>query len=191
MTLTAASSLRDVVLVVSRALHDHGVRAVLTGGACASLHSRGDYLSHDLDYILQNRATQATVEIALASVGFSRVGASYQHPRSSFFVEFPAGPLAIGDDDLVEPVELRVGRAVVLTLSATDSCRDRLAAFYFWNDRQSLNVAVKIARHGDVDLAAVRAWSTREQQAVKFGEFSRLVNAQHSARKRISKVAKK
>jgi hypothetical protein len=38
MTLTVASSLRDVVLVVSRALHEHGIRAVLTGGACASIH---------------------------------------------------------------------------------------------------------------------------------------------------------
>ena len=56
-------------------------------------------------------------------------------------VEFPAGPLAIGDDDLVEPVELRVGRTRVPALSATDSCRDRLAAFYHWRDLQSLRVA--------------------------------------------------
>jgi hypothetical protein len=147
-------------------------------------------VSHDLDYILQNRVTQAAIETALASVGFTRAGASYQHARSPFFVEFPAGPLAIGDDDLVEPVELRIGRTSVLALSATDSCRDRLAAFYFWNDRQSLDVAVKIARHGDVDLAAVRAWSAREQQETKFGEFSRLVGTRQAARRRTRKLSK-
>lgn len=63
----------------------------------------------------------------MADVGFSRQGAAYVHSASAFFVEFPAGPLGIGDDDLVKPVEIRVGRARVLALSATDSCRDRLA----------------------------------------------------------------
>ena len=114
-----------MVQVVSSNLKKHRIRAVLTGGACASVHSGGAYLSHDLDYIVQ--------------------GAAYVHSASTFFVEFPAGPLGIGDDDLVEPVEIQVGRARVLALSATDSCRDRLAAFYHWNDRQSLRVAAAIA----------------------------------------------
>lgn len=173
MTVTSTSTLRQVVEAVSRALDAHGIRAVLTGGACASLHSRGDYLSQDLDYIIQGRVTRTQLDAALATVGFARDGASYTHPRSRFFVEFPAGPLAIGDDDLVEPVVVRVGHAPVLCLSATDSCRDRLAAFYHWNDRQSLDVAARIARHQRVNMRAIRAWSVREGNEAKYVEFAR------------------
>ena len=183
MTVTSTSTLRQVVEAVSRTLNAHGIRAVLTGGACASLHSRGDYLSRDLDYIIQGRVTRAELDAALAAVGFARDGASYTHPRSLFFVEFPAGPLAIGDDDLVEPVVVQVGHAPVLCLSATDSCRDRLAAFYHWNDRQSLDVAARIARHQRVNMRAIRAWSVREGKETKYVEFAEAVSRMRKVRR--------
>lgn len=184
MTLTGSSTLRQVVEAVSRVLAAHRIRAVLTGGACASVHSRGDYLSQDLDYIIQSRVTRAELDAALATVGFIRDGASYIHPQSPFFVEFPAGPLAIGDDDLVEPVVVRVGRGSVLCLSPTDSCRDRLAAFYHWNDRQSLDVAVRIACRQRVSLGAIAAWSLREGQTEKHREFVDAVSGARKARRR-------
>jgi hypothetical protein len=64
-----------------------------------------------------------------------------------FFVEFPVGPLGIGRDLAVKPVQIRIGGGArrIRALSATDCCRDRLAAFYHWNDRQSLDAAVDIA----------------------------------------------
>lgn len=177
MTITRRSSLLDVVRIVSSALADAGIRAVLTGGASASVHTDGAYLSHDLDFILQSVTTQAVLDATLASVGFRRSGQSYIHASSDFFVEFPAGPLAIGDDDLVEPVSLKVGRSKILTLSATDSCRDRLAAFYFWRDRQSLSVAVAIAKRRPVNLSRIQEWSEREDQAEGFAEFKRQLKA--------------
>jgi hypothetical protein len=59
----------------------------------------------------------------------------------------------------------------VLSLSATDSCRDRLAAFFHWNDRQSLRAAALVAARGSVDLRAVRAWSRREGFLARYAEF--------------------
>ena len=63
----------------------------------------------------------------------------------------------------------RAGQTQALT--ATDSCRDRLAAFYHWEDRQSLEVAIQIALRKPVDLEAVRKWSHREEADEKFREF--------------------
>lgn len=171
MALSAASTLREVIQAVSAALRKHHIDAVLTGGACASLYSRGDYLSQDLDYIIQGAVTRPQLDRSMAEAGFRRTGAQYTHPRTTFFVEFPAGPLAIGDDDLVEPVEIRVGGVRVRTLSATDSCRDRLAAFYHWNDFQSLRVAAAIARRQPVDIETIRQWSEREGRAEEFKRF--------------------
>jgi hypothetical protein len=177
VNITNASTLRDVIQAVSLALRVGGIRAVLTGGASASLHSDGAYLSHDLDYIVQGRFTQPQLDRAMASAGFERQSDMYVHPDSRFFVEFPRGPLAIGDDDLVDPIELRVGRTTVLTLSPTDACRDRLAAFYHWHDRQSLETALKIARRRKIDLAHVKGWSEQEGRLEQFEEFRRLLIA--------------
>jgi len=182
VTITAESALRDVVQAVSRALRIAGIRAVLTGGASASIHSDGDYLSHDLDYILQNRVTQKQLDDAMATVGFARSHDKYLHSESAFFVEFPRGPLAIGDDDLVNPVEVRVGNTPVLTLSATDACRDRLAAFYHWQDLQSLETALKIARRRTVDLSQIRRWSEKEGKSPQFIEFQRRLKAHERKR---------
>lgn len=173
MKIASTTSLRGVALAVGQALDEHGIRAVLTGGACASVHAAGSYLSDDLDFVLGGRIAVADLDRAMASLDFVRKANRYFHPRTRFWVEFPRGPLAVGADLDVELIEWkgRGGRAVAL--SATDSCRDRLAAYYHWNDRQSLEVAVAIAARNDVDLERVRSWSEGEGHAVRFEEFRR------------------
>lgn len=173
--LGADSTLGEVARAVAGALEKAGIRAVLTGGGIAAIHTRGDYKSEDLDFILQSETTRAELEAALETVGFERVRDHYENPKTRFFVEFPRGPLSIGRDVRIQPVEVRVGRGRVLALSPTDSCRDRLAAFYFWNDGQSLEVAVRIARRAGVDLAAIRRWSESEGMGKRFREFERRV----------------
>jgi len=162
VTLTSLSSLRDVVSVVGHVLFEGGIRAVLSGGACASIHSRGLYQSADVDLIIVSDATRSRLDELMASIEFRRRGDRYVHPRTRFYVEFPRGPLAIGTDVKVKPEEITVAGKVVLALSPTDSCRDRLAAFYHWRDRQSLRVAVLIALANSLDYRVVREWSSRE-----------------------------
>ena len=80
--------------------------------------------------------------------------------------------------------ENHIGGAV-RTLSATDSCRDRLAAFYHWADRQSLDVAVLIALRNRVDMRKISGWSAREGAAQGYGQFVReLARARRRSRKR-------
>lgn len=132
----------EVAVVVAEALERAGIGAVLTGGACASLYSAGAYQSHDLDFIVEGAGRKAALDAAMASVGFARQGDRYVHPRSKLFVEFPTGPLAVGNDMNIEPVALPLGPGQAWALSPTDACRDRLAAFYHppspaWRGRQT------------------------------------------------------
>lgn len=180
MPLTRTSSLKDVAAAAGHALRHAGIDAVLTGGACATIYSQGACLSHDLDFIVR-AGTRKAIDEALASIGFTRMHDRYLHASTPFFIEFPRGPLSIGDDTAIKPVPLRIGRTTIAALSPTDSCRDRLAAFYHWSDRQSLTSAVQIARHARVNMTAIRAWSEREGAADQFAEFQRQVAA---ARKR-------
>ncbi len=124
-----------------------------------------------MDFVVVGAITQSGLDDAMASVGFRRNADRYVHAHVPFYVEFPRGPLAIGDDYQIAPTTRSTSFGRALTLSATDSCRDRLAAFYHWNDRQSLDVAVSIARRNRVDLARIRRWSAREGFADRFVEF--------------------
>jgi hypothetical protein len=56
-------------------------------------------------------------------------------------------------------------------ISATDCVKDRLCAFYFWDDLQGLAQAVLVAQHHAVDLAEIERWSLVENHADKFEQF--------------------
>jgi hypothetical protein len=174
VTVTETSTLEQVALAVGAQLTRCGIRAVLTGGACVAIYT-GTYVSKDADFVVQSRVRQAELDEALAHLGFGRQAERYVHSASPFYVEFPPGPLSIGDDLGIVPVELRVGDTHALALSPTDSCRDRLAAFYHWNDRQALGLAVQIAARQQVDMAVVSAWSESEGMTSKYEEFEREV----------------
>jgi len=179
--LGSRSTLSDVARVVGGALRDAEIEATLVGGACATLYSRGEYQSLDLDFILEVGATRKHLDGAMAAAGFRRAGDRYVHPRARFFVEFPRGPLSIGRDTAVRAVMLRVGTGRIRALSETDSCRDRLAAFYFWNDLSSLGAALAIARRPDVNLRTVGRWSREEGHREDFERFRRRLAAERRA----------
>jgi hypothetical protein len=171
VTLGPHTPLPDVVAAVARALKRARIRAVLVGGACASLHADGAVTSYDLDFILQSAVTQSALDRAMTSAGFTRERDHYRHPACPFWVEFPPGPLGIGSDADITPVPIVVRRIPVPGLSPTDACRDRLAAYYHWHDVQSLATAVEIARRKRVNLRLIEEWSAREGAAAEFAVF--------------------
>ena len=89
---------------------------------------------------------------AMRALGYRELGGVYHHNANMFTVEFPPGPLAVGQD-LVRSYET-IGRSDELlhVLSRTDCVRDRLAAFYLFADRSALAAAIGVIRSGPVDL---------------------------------------
>lgn len=183
MKLSARSELADVAIAVGDTLRRSGIRAVLTGGACANLYSDGAYRSLDADFVLLAHSTTEALDRAMATLGFMRRKDRYVHPRLPFFVEFPRGPLGIGGDSQVRPVLRGRGAQKTLALSATDACRDRLAAYYHWGDRQSLEVAVSIARRNRISLRKIHEWSRSEGHLDKHAEFIAAVTAERKPRR--------
>ncbi|KAB2969836.1 MAG: hypothetical protein F9K18_00710 [Thermoanaerobaculia bacterium] len=130
MKITARSTLETVAIAVGDALAENGIRAVLTGGACAGIYSGRLNSSQDVGFVLEGRVAPSSLDAAMATLGFSRQGSCYVHPESPLWVEFPRGPLAVGADLDLRPVPLRSANPRTPALSPTDSCRDRLAAFF-------------------------------------------------------------
>ena len=184
MKLGARSTLGDVAAVVGDILRRRGIPAVLTGGACAHDFTGGRHSSVDVDFVLQSEVSQDALDSAMAEAGFRRHRDRYVNPRVRFYVEFPTGPLAVGHDSEIRPVLRRRGGHAYLALSATDACRDRLAAWYHWDDGASLGVATRIAVRNRVSLARIREWSEREGAIQKFETFrARLAAARRAARR--------
>lgn len=129
-------------------------------------------MSVDVDFVLAESSSAEALDKAMAPLGFNRHRDRYVHPDTAFYVEFPRGPLGIGEDLHIRPVWRSRRGARTLALSPTDACRDRLAAFYHWNDRQSLGVAVAIAVRNRVSLAKIRDWSRSEGHEDRFKVFT-------------------
>lgn len=124
MTITPASTLGDVGFAVCTALDRVGVTAVLTGGSAATWYAPQAYQSRDLDFVITLKAPAGVA--ALTELGFVERGQVYRHPSTHFTLDFPRGPLAVGDELLTTWRTERRGTELLHMITPTDSCRDRL-----------------------------------------------------------------
>jgi hypothetical protein len=177
-------TLDEVAFAVGDALRLAGIDATLTGGSCASIHSGGAYASLDIDFVLRSSVRLDALDRVLATLDYQRDGRRYVHPTLPYFVEFVPGPVAVGDDATVTPIEVRSGHARIQALSPTDSCRDRLAAYYHWDDLGSLDAAVLVALRHRVDFTTIRRWSRRESALPKYGKFLERLRSRRRSRRR-------
>jgi hypothetical protein len=158
----------ELAAYIAEHLGSKGIATVLVGGACISIYSANEYSSFDLDFIITGSSTRQRVRAALAEISFIEENRYFINPQTPFFVEFPSGPLAIGDEPPSEISTLRFSTGNLRLLSPTDCVKDRLAAFYHWKDQQSLEQAILIAKGHDIDIEEVRRWSVNEGFAEVF-----------------------
>lgn len=165
-----------------------GVEVVLSGGACVSIYTRNKYFSFDLDFVLLSFVPRKVLREAMAGIGFAEDGRHFRHPDTPYIVEFLSPPLSVGEEAVGKIRRIVRSGKVLRLLSPTDCVKDRLAAFFHWNDRQSLEQAVLVARSNRVDLGEVRRWSIGEGMEAKFDEY-RLLLAKGAKPKKGRKTA--
>lgn len=154
-------------------LRDNGISLVLSGGAAVSIYSRGRYVSLDLDMVNVYSARFSLIRMAMQEIGFEESARYFKHPDSQFFVEFPPGPLTIGDEPVRQINEIELPTGTLRVISPTDCVKDRLAAYYHWGDRQSLEQAILVSEESDIDLGEIKRWSNKEG---KLADFERIVS---------------
>ena len=162
--------IKQLAALISVKLREHGIDAILVGGACVSIYTKNRYLSFDLDFV--THATLKEIAPVLAEVGFKRER-SRHFIRSDcpFFIEFVAPPAAIGNEPIKDEAKLKTMTGTVVMLTPTDSVKDRLAAYYHWNDPQALEQALMVAKAQKINLREVKRWSEKEGHAEKYREF--------------------
>ncbi|QDK46054.1 hypothetical protein DOM22_13255 [Bdellovibrio sp. ZAP7] len=170
MKISKEMSRKQFAAAVVQQLEKHSISCVLVGGACVSIYTDEKHASKDLDFI--SPSSQENIEKALAEIGFERKGRYFNHPDSELYVEFPTGPVAIGNRIPVKPEgELKVQKTTIQMLSPTQSVMDRLSAWFHWNDRRSLIHALWICEKQPVSIDKIRRWAANENSEEKFGQF--------------------
>ena len=170
MKISRETTREQLAGIVVGKLREHSIDAVLVGGSVVSFYTGNKYESKDLDFI--SPADHKRIASAMTELGFAAAGKDFVHGDTDFTVEFPTGPIGIGDDQPVLPEgRMMIDGVEVKMLSPTQSVMDRLAGFFWFNDRQCLDQAIWIAESQAIDLERVSAWAGRERQEDKLRAF--------------------
>jgi hypothetical protein len=163
----------ELAAYIQSVLQGEGITVVLSGGSAVSFYSGNKYVSKDLDLINTGFARRSRIKSVMEKIGFEEKGRYFINSETRFFVEFPDGPLSVGEEPVKEVNEFELTTGTLRILSPTDCVKDRLCAFYFWNDKQGLAQAILVAKSQKVDLKEIKRWSKAEDKEQEFGIFKK------------------
>jgi len=164
-------SLTELGSYICTHLKEKGIDVVLSGGSVVEIYSSGRYVSYDMDFINRYNEQRKNIVAAMNELGFSEERKYFVHPDTKYFVEFPPGPLGVGDELVKMISEISTPLGKLRIISPTDCVKDRLAAYYHWDDLQSLEQAVMVAKENEIDMDDIKRWSEKEKMTGKFNRF--------------------
>lgn len=164
-------TLEELASYICSELEKANIEVVLSGGSCVEIYSRGDYTSYDIDLINRYNDTFFKIKKVMESIDFKEEGKYFVHEDTKYFIEFPSGPLGVGDSDVKKIEKIVTKYGTLKLLSATDCIKDRLAAFYHWDDKQSLVQSIWVAKQNEIDFEDLENWSKKEKSMEKYQIF--------------------
>lgn len=162
---------RALAFEVCTAFDRAGIVAVLSGGGAATIYAPSSYQSSDLDFVADFYGVEQVGVQVVLELGFVSKGRIWEKPGVLYTLDFPKGPLGIGDEYIQKWDTLLEGDAILHIITPTDSVKDRLAAFLHWNDFSGLEQALAVAAAQAIDLQEVRRWCEAESGSAKFAQF--------------------
>lgn len=167
--------LKELACLIYETLKNSGIDAVLVGGACVSIYSQNRYQSFDLDFVTYEELKP--IEKALEKLGFKRTGRCFAHDHCPYVIDFVNPPISIGHESIRHFETLKIDAGSLQLLTPTDCVKDRIAAFFYWNDEQALEQALLVAKNHPIDLNNLKHWAKAEGHEKKLKEFLRRLNS--------------
>ena len=171
-------NIEELSAFVCSALEKDGIETVLSGGGCVEIYSNGHYTSDDIDLIDRFNGGHRKIKSIMETLGFYeyKMKRYFIHDDTSLFIEFPRGPLGVGDAPVREIASRKTETGILRLLTATDCIKDRLAGYYHWDDEQNLEQAIWVANENKFDIDTIEEWSDKEGEREKFMIFKSRVN---------------
>ncbi|SEH04507.1 DUF6036 family nucleotidyltransferase [Candidatus Venteria ishoeyi] len=118
-------SLQELAAYISNHLQQQKIPVVLVGGGCVSIYTQNQYQTQDIDFVEQYETRRSKLKSALEMIGFQEQARYFIHPTARYFLEFPKGPLAIGNQPIKQLHTIRTAQGELVLLTATDCIKER------------------------------------------------------------------
>lgn len=163
----------ELATYVQSHLESKGITVVLSGGAAVAIYTGNKYVSADIDLVDVFNVDRKKIIAAMKEIGFIEKNRYFIHPDTTHIVEFPPGPLFVGDEPVKNVNKIKFSTGILKVISATDCVKDRLAAYYFWNDQQSLTQAIQVAKQSRISINEIEKWSKKSRNMKEFEVFQK------------------
>ena len=170
-----AWSLVELTAHIQSALHEAGIQTVLSGGSCVTIWSKNAYISDDIDLITDGLSRRIDIKKVMLKLGFTEKNRYFVHPETKFIVEFPAGPVTVGEERPQHINHMHVSTGTLTLLSPLDCMKDRLTWWFHHGDKQCLNQAIAVAKHHPINREELIRWSKNEGKADEFRKIELLL----------------
>ncbi len=172
MNEIAKMTMAELAAWVQTHLRAAGIDTVLSGGSCVTYWSANAYQSDDIDLISDGFTQRPRIRAVMLGLGFTERSRYFVYADTRWWIEFPSGPLAVGEERprRIEDESTKTG--ILRLLSPTDCVKDRLCWWFHNQDKQCLEQAVAVARETAVDLKELARWSKGEHRAEAFADIA-------------------
>lgn len=158
----------ELAAIIADHLKGQGIEVVLVGGLAVEIYTENLYLTKDIDMVNINYSPPEHLKAAMAALGFYKQGRVYVNETTDITVEFPPGPLSVGDELIRATDQKAVGGKSINILKVEDAVKDRLAAFIHWRDHQSLVQATTILLKHHLDPRTFKSFCEREGEQAHY-----------------------
>lgn len=132
-------------------------------------------ISYDIDLITDTpikKITPVLEELEFKNTG----GRLFKNPECEFMIDFPAPPVSVGDGPVSKFNNLKTQLGAICLLTPTDCIKDRLAAYFFWNDNQTFDQAIMVARRNKINFLEIKKWAEKQGEKYKYEIFVKKYN---------------
>lgn len=161
-------SMPELAAMVAEHLQKHDIQVVLVGGLAIDIYTDNLYLTQDIDMVNINYQSAQKINEAMAGLGFIKQGRVYVNETTPVVVEFPSGPLSVGDELIQNTTYAHVGHRTLAVLKVEDAIKDRLAAFIHWGDNPSLVQAVAVMVKHNISSDTFKQFCIKEGSSKQY-----------------------
>ena len=167
---------KDVAAIVQETLRKKGIDSTVVGGSCVEIYSNSKYTSGDIDIVSEYSLEE--IENALTGLNFKRKDKTriFERKDCEYFLDFVQPPLAIGNAPVKQLSNIKTKNGIIKLLTPSDCVKDRLAAYFYWDDKQSMEQAILVAKTNTLDYKDIERWAKEELNLIKYKEFLKKID---------------
>lgn len=166
--LDTLNTLEDTAAFICTKLKENGIDVVLSGGSCMEIYTHKNFSSYDIDFIANPSYTTKRISEVMVTLGFKKVdGRYYKYDNNPNYIEFPTGPVSLGNELPKKFDELKTLVGTLVLLTPTDCIKDRLCAFVYHGGKECFHQAMAVAHLNAINISNLKRWAKNESKEME------------------------